>query len=149
MLCRRATAVRSSAGAHNIVVASGLDWGYDLSGIARGYALTDPNGNGIVYGTHIYPWKATSPRNWDPRVGIIADQYPILVGEVGCEPDPKQEDPHQWAPKILAYIEARQLHWTAWTFHPDASPRMLLNWDYAPTPYWGEYVKRALSGGAE
>ena len=23
---------------------------------------------------------------------------------------------------------------------------MLLDWDYTPTPFWGAYVKRALSG---
>jgi hypothetical protein len=46
-----------ATGAKNIVVASGLDWGYDLTGIARGDALTDARGNGVICGTHIYPWK--------------------------------------------------------------------------------------------
>ncbi|MDQ2800314.1 MAG: glycoside hydrolase family 5 protein [Armatimonadota bacterium] len=82
-----------ATGAKNIVVAGGLDWAYDLSGIAQGFALSDSMGNGVMYGTHIYPWKGSAHENWDPHVSIIADKYPIFVGEVGCEPDPKQEDP--------------------------------------------------------
>jgi endoglucanase len=133
------------AGAKNVLVAGGLDWAYDLSGITGGYALSDPQGNGIMYATHIYPWKGAHAENWDPHVTIIADKYPILVGEVGCEPDPKQPAPKVWAPEILAYINRHNFHWTAWCFHPDASPRLLADWTYAPTPYWGRYVKAALA----
>ena len=59
-------------GAKNVVLAGGLDWGYDLRGIVgeapgdhKIYALVDQgsNGNkskagfGIIYDCHIYPWK--------------------------------------------------------------------------------------------
>lgn len=136
-------------GARNVVVASGLDWGYDLRGIAQGYALQDPDGNGVIYASHIYPWKGNTRANWGPRVTVIADRHPILIGEVGCEPDPKQQDPHIWAPNVLAYIDDLQLNWTAWTFHPSATPRMITGWDYAPTPFWGVYVKKALAAAGE
>ncbi|MBV9849512.1 MAG: cellulase family glycosylhydrolase [Armatimonadetes bacterium] len=136
-------AVRA-AGARNIVVAGGLDWAYDLSGVAQGHALTDPGGNGIMYAAHIYPWKGSSHENWDPHVTVVADKYPILIGEVGCEPDPKQEDPNIWAPKVLAYIRQHHFNWTAWSFHPSASPRVISDWNYAPTPYWGRFVRDAL-----
>lgn len=128
-------------GAKNVIVAGGLDWGYDLSGVVDGYALADPKGSGVVYDTHIYPWKT----EWDRKVSMAAARHPVLVGEVGCEPDPKQEDPATWAPKALAFIEKNRLSWTAWCFHPDASPRILSDWNYTPTPYWGEAVKKALS----
>jgi hypothetical protein len=134
-----------ATGAHNIVVAGGLDWGYDLSGVANGYALIDAQGNGVMYGTHIYPSKGTQPEKWDPHVRIIADKYPILVGEVGCEPDPQQEDPLLWAPKIIKYMDDLKLNWTAWSFHPSATPRLLTDWTYTPTPYWGVFVKQALA----
>lgn len=133
------------AGARNVLVAGGLDWAYDLSGIAHGYALADPKGGGIMYATHLYPWKGAHAENWDPHVTVIADRYPILVGEVGCEPDPKQPDPKVWAPEILAYIKRHDFSWTAWCFHPSASPRLLTDWAYTPTPYWGIYVKAALA----
>lgn len=135
-------AIRAT-GARNIVVASGLDWGYDLSGVADKYALKDSQGDGVMYSTHIYPWEGARAENWDPHVAVAAAKYPVLVGEVGCEPDAKQEDPMTWAPKSLKYIDDRNLNWTAWCFHPSASPRLLLDW-HTPTPYWGAFAKIAL-----
>jgi len=130
-------AVRST-GAKNVVFASGLDWGYDLSGVLKGFELKGPN---VAYASHIYPWKV----EWDDRVGKVAKRFPVLIGEVGCEPDPKQEDPTTWAPKILAWIDQNNVSWTAWCFHPSASPRLLADWKYTPTTYWGAAVKRRLT----
>ncbi|HET6383783.1 MAG TPA: cellulase family glycosylhydrolase [Armatimonadota bacterium] len=142
---QKLVSVVRATGAKNVIVAGGLDWAYDLSGIAKGYALNDPEGNGIMYATHIYPWKGAHPANWDPHVTIIADRYPILVGEVGCRPDPKQPDPNVWGPEILAWIDQHHYNWTAWSFHPGASPCLISDWNYTPTPYWGAYVKAALA----
>lgn len=136
-------AVRAT-GARNVVVAGGLDWGYSLTGIADGHALSDPLGAGVMYGSHIYPWKGRLPENWAPHVLPVADRYPIFVGEVGCEPDLKHEDPHVWGPRMLAWLEEQRLHWTAWCFHPGASPRMLRDWSYEPSDYWGRYVRDLL-----
>ncbi len=127
-------------GAKNVVVIGGLDWAYDLTGVLQGHEIKDPKGNGVMYASHIYPWKT----DWDGKVGRVADRHPVLIGEVGCEPDPKQEDPAIWAPRMLDWIEKRKIHWTAWCFHPTASPRMLKDWDYTPTDYWGAPVKQVL-----
>lgn len=136
-------------GAKNIVVVGGLDWAYDLSGILNGYALEDKTGHGIMYATHVYHWK----KNWQKSFLEVAAKYPILVGECGCEveklsfiPAKDQEDPATWAPDMLGLIQDRKLNWTAWSFHPKASPKMLTDWSYEPTPYWGQPVKAALSG---
>lgn len=134
-------AVRA-VGAKNIVVVGGLDWGYDLGGIREGYGLSDRSGRGIVYSTHVYPWKS----QWEDRFAFAAVDHPVLLGEVGCEPDAKQEDPLVWGPRMIGFIQERGLHWTAWCFHPSASPRMLKDWDYTPTEYWGVPVKEALGG---
>jgi hypothetical protein len=141
-------AVRAT-GAKNIVIAGALDWAYDLSGILKGYALEDKTGNGVMYAAHIYPWKS----KWQEKVLDIAAVHPIFVGEVGADakkmewmPADQQEDAETWVPDILGLIQKYRLNWTAFSFHPSASPRMLSDWDYTPTPFWGAPVKRALSG---
>ncbi|MGE9291219.1 MAG: cellulase family glycosylhydrolase, partial [Puniceicoccales bacterium] len=141
-------AVRST-GASNVIVAGGLDWAYDLSGILEGYALDDPGGNGIMYASHVYPWKS----GWQKKFLDVAEKYPILLGEVGADenkmtfmPEEIQEDWQTWVPSILGLIQEYQLNWTAWCFHPKASPRMLLDWNYTPTPFWGVQVKEAFGG---
>jgi len=125
------------AGAKNVLVVGGLDWAYDLTGVTGSFALADPN---VMYASHIYPWKT----EWEAKVGVAADKFPVLIGEVGCEPDGKNEDPATWAPKVLDFIDKRSLSWTAWTFHPTATPRMIQDWIYTPTPYWGEPVLKRL-----
>ena len=136
-----------STGAKNIVIAGGLDWGYDLRGILNGYALKDSTGNGIMYGTHIYPWK----KEWDTNVTPVTQKHPVFVGEVGTKPWKEGDPPHEnvytesWAPEVINYINKHQLSWTAWSFHPSANPCLLNGWDYSPTPYWGVYVKEALT----
>lgn len=137
-------------GANNIVVVGGLDWAYDLTGILNGYALDEhADGNGIMYSTHVYPWK----KGWQKKFLDVAEKYPILVGEVGADAkkmdwmDHKlQEDAETWVPDMLGVIQKYRLNWTAWCFHPKASPRMLLDWDYTPTPVWGVPAKEAFSG---
>ena len=142
-------AVRST-GARNIVVVGGLDYAYQLDGILNGYALDDtPEGNGIMYSCHIYPWKS----GWQKYLLDAAAKHPILLGEVGADankmtfmPLEQQEDWETWTPAILGLIQQYRLNWTGWCFHPKASPRMLLDWDYTPTPFWGQQAKDALAG---
>ena len=141
-------AVRET-GAKNIIIAGGLDFAYDLTGIAEGYALEDKTGNGIMYATHIYPWK----RNWEKKILPVAAKYPIFVGEVGAQekklsfiPASAQENPYTWCPDVIAFIQKYRLNWTAFSFHPGAAPVMITDWSFNPTPFWGAFVKEALAG---
>jgi endoglucanase len=138
-----------ATGAKNMVLVGGLDYAYRLDGIVDGFGLDDPNGQGIIYACHIYPWKS----GWQKYLLNAAAKYPILLGEVGADakkmtfmPLEQQEDWETWTPAILGLIQQYKLNWTAWCFHPSASPRMLLDWDYTPTPFWGQQAKDALGG---
>jgi hypothetical protein len=136
-------------GAKNIIVAGGLDWGYDLGGVLEGFALDDRGGNGVVYSSHVYPWKS----DWQGKFLNVAAKYPVFIGEVGADtqrmdfiPKERQEDSATWVPDMLGVIQKHRLHWTAWCFHPKSTPRVLLDWDYTPTPFWGVHVRSALEG---
>jgi hypothetical protein len=61
-------------------------------------------------------------------------------------PDNQQEDPYTFSPDMIGFIQKLRINWTAWCFHPRAAPCMIENWDYKPTPYWGEFARRALKG---
>jgi endoglucanase len=142
-------AVRGT-GAKNLIVAGGLGYAFDLSGIVNGYALDDKGGDGIMYATHFYNWHG----NWAKHILGTAEKYPVLVGEVGADinkmnfiPANKQEDPYTWVPDAIGFIQKNHLNWTAWCFHTRATPDLLLDWEYdTPTPFWGAFVKDALHG---
>ena len=138
-----------ATGAKNIIIAGGLDWAFDLRGINEGFALKDKSGHGIMYATHLYPWK----KDWTSKVTPIIAKFPVFVGEVGTKPWKAGDPPHEnvytptWAPEVISYITKSNLNWTAWSFHPGANPCIIKGWDYSPTEYWGKYVKAALARG--
>ncbi|MGN0855693.1 MAG: glycoside hydrolase family 5 protein [Kiritimatiellia bacterium] len=150
-------AVRST-GAKNVVIAGGLFWANDLTGIESeaiekgekpSYRLEDKTGNGIMYAWHAYHWH----KGWN-RILPVAARHPVFLGEVGAAPrgvmnfipDEDQEDPYTFVPDMLGFIQKYRLNWTGWCFHPKAAPVMITSWDYEPTPYWGEFARRALRG---
>lgn len=146
---QRMLEVVRETGARNIVVAGGLDYAYDLSGIVNGFALEEKGGNGVMYASHIYPWK----RNWQGKALDAAALHPILIGEVGADnrKQPWENEtnfvpPETWLPDMLGLIQKHRLNWTGWCFHVSAGPAMLADWRYTPTSYWGDYAKRALAG---
>ncbi|MDR0315740.1 MAG: glycoside hydrolase family 5 protein [Treponema sp.] len=133
-------------GARNIIIAGGIDWAYDLRGITR-YALTDTqDGNGIVYDAHIYPWKEWDGKNHDTKVLCIADTHPIIIGEIGIDPDGEWGAAGRptWLRDTLDWMEANKLHWTGWCFHPSATPSMISDWKYTPSAHHGAIMKERL-----
>lgn len=140
-------AVRAT-GARNVVVIGGLDWAYDLRAMVPGYAgrpngwaLSESGGgNGIIYSTHIYPWKSTP---WDNYVTVLKNYYPILLGEVGQE-GPGQRQFTGGMPAILDWVDLHKYHWTGWSMHIGASPCMIANWQFTPTAYEGVDMKNRL-----
>jgi hypothetical protein len=133
-------------GAKNVIVAGGRDWAFDLSGAAKGFALDDPKGNGVVYDTHIYVTKKwythgkTKSQEWDRFVASAGEKVPVLIGEFGDGPD-------DYAAKVLEFADKHGFSWTAWSLHPGAKPCLIKDWKFTPTAF-GVVVKDALGAAA-
>lgn len=137
-----------STGAKNIVIAGGCHWANDLTGIVKGYALDDPTGNGIMYSWHTYNWHG----GWEKIIPVV-EKYPVYLGEFGGDtkkmgflPEDIQEDPYTFCPDMMGFVQKHKIHWGAFSLAPNSTPRLVLDWEYTPTPFWGEFVIRALKG---
>lgn len=128
-----------ATGATNLVSISGLDWGYDLSGVLRGHAIKGAN---LVYETHPYPNK----KNWDWNFGNASWKYPVYVGEWGF--GERDANTLEYASRLMRYVQKHKLSWTAWDLHTAAGPTLIKNWRYEPTVF-GEFVKEQLALAAE
>lgn len=140
-------AVRAT-GARNVVVAGGLDWAYDLSGILAGRQLADPEGRGVIYANHNYPFKGDTIDQWLAKMETATQKLPVIVSEFGAAPSrgASAETSRQWVERVLQAMRDHDWSWIAWDLHPRAGPALVSDWDYTPTPYYGALVKEALSG---
>jgi hypothetical protein len=127
-----------STGAENLVTVSGLDWGYDLSGVLKGYAI---KGSNYVYETHPYPQK----KKWDKCFGEVSEKHPVYVGEWGY--GKRDTNGLSYSQNLMDYAQQRGLSWTAWDFHPKAGPTLIKDWTYEPTDF-GQIVKDKLAAAA-
>lgn len=147
-------------GANNIVVVGGLDFAYDLRGIMpgyngqpNGYALTDASGNGVVYDSHVYPWK-------DYIQGVSANaslHHPFILGEFGHPsgtsvdflPGKTFESHTSWVPRMMDWIAANNFNWVGWNFSDTAHPAMLSDWSYTPSPHMGHFMLNDMQAYAD
>jgi hypothetical protein len=148
-----------ATGAKNLVIAGGLDWAYDFSGILDGRQLSDSGGNGVLYVNHAYNNKGHSVETWISRMEQATAKLPVIVSEYGGSGGPNRRAGRFGAPGraaspggddwLLHVMQALQDHnwsWIAWDFHPAAGPTLISGWDYTPTPDFGVFVKQALAG---
>jgi endoglucanase len=139
-------AVRST-GAKNVVIAGGLDYAYDFSGILDGRRLSDPTGNGVIYGNHCYDNKHDSVDTWIAKMEKANATLPVIVTEFGGSARPSREAQwDNWLLHVLQAIDDHQWSYTAWDLHPSAEPSLIADWNYTPTRRFGVYVKESLAG---
>ena len=128
-------------GAHasNVVVVGGLDFAFDLRGVAGGYAISSPN---VLYSCHIYPSK--SP-DWDLQVSGAAKIAPVVIGEFGA--DEFSTESASFVPRVIDWIDSHHYSAIAWCMHTSARPCLISDWNYHPTFGFGRYVLSWLTGG--
>ena len=129
-----------AAGANNMVWAGGQDWAFRLGGIvSHAAALTDTaSGAGVVYATHIYPWKngsCTSSACFDTAVPpAVLSAYPVMVTEFG----PNSGDPDGFVAPLIDWINLHNLSYCAWSMNPGTAPCLIGDWPtFSPTSYFG------------
>jgi hypothetical protein len=136
-----------ATGAKNVVIAGGLDWAYDFSGILDGRQLSDPKGNGVIYASHCYDNKGDSVYDWIAKMEEATAKLPVIVGEFGGNSGPSKRVPaDNWLLHVLQAIDDHQWSYTAWDMHPSAGPRLISDWNYTPSQRYGVFVKQALAG---
>ncbi|MHB1037581.1 MAG: glycoside hydrolase family 5 protein [Pirellulales bacterium] len=145
-----------AAGAKNVVIAGGLDWAYDFSGILDGRQLKDPSGNGVIYANHAYNNKGHSVDVWIARMEKASAKLPVIVSEFGGSGGPNRRSRRgspqagptgdDWLLHVMQALEDHGWSWTAWDLHPSAGPTLISDWNYTPSPDFGVFVKQALAG---
>ena len=138
-------AVRAT-GAKNMVIAGGLDWAYDLSGILQGKQLVDHGGNGVVYANHCYDNKGDTVHQWINKMETASAKVPIIVSEFGGKVGPERKTASDnWLLHVMNALHEHQWSWVAWDMHTMAGPSLISDWNYTPTEQFGIYVKKMLS----
>ncbi|HZU81926.1 MAG TPA: glycoside hydrolase family 5 protein [Polyangiaceae bacterium] len=141
-----------ATGANNLVIIGGLDWSFNLTGLATNHAVTGTN---IVYNTHVYNQDGES--NWYNNFGQFAATYPIIATEFGdhsgsCSPMINTDFTNYANGGMVAgNAPANKLSWTAWAFYYMASnvctfPE-LVNSDQTTPNAMGQVVQAALIAG--
>jgi len=135
-----------ATGANNVVVAGGLDWAYDFSGILDGRQLADPHGRGVIYANHCYDNKGDSVDTWIAKMEEASAKLPVIVSEFGGNSGPSRVVPSDdWLLHVMQALDDHQWSWTAWDLHPAAGPILISDWNYTPSTRFGVYVKQALA----
>ena len=133
-------AVRAT-GAQNIVIAGGLDYAFDLSGVA-----THPiQGTNVIYATHPYSNKNWKPvASFDQRWGYLTATAPVIVTEFG-DNDSAFPCASDYTSAVIDYADRAGAHWTAWAWYVGGCgyPSLIVDWAGTPSPP-GQVVKDAL-----
>jgi endoglucanase len=136
-------------GAKNLVIAGGLNWAFDLSGVAQ----NPIQGFNLMYATHPYDTSNRPPSVWPSSFGYLAegDIAPVIATEFG---DGSSGCTGAWDTELIEYAAQYNISWTAWAWWAGGCsfPALLSDWSYTPTstddptvPGQGQVVKAALA----
>src|SRR6266480_2765982 len=109
------------AGAKNLVLVAGTNWGFDLSQLGT-HPIT---GSNIVYDTHpyTYPGKNTTAE-WDAAFGYLTSTVPVMSAEFG-----EYDGQSGFESMAVNYFDKHMMGWTAWAWYSTGGTN-LQEWGY-------------------
>jgi endoglucanase len=122
----------------HLVVAGGLVYAYDLSGITSGYALT---GSNIVYATHPYDYDNKQQADWRRAFLNLSLRAPVIATEFG-----EFDGGSHYVRQVIAQFTALGTGYFAWAWTAGTGNTDLLapgRWDGTPSAY-GSYIRDAM-----
>jgi endoglucanase len=122
-------AVRSS-GARQPVIATGLDWGGDVSSWLA-YRPHDP-AHQIAAGVHVYDFRpCRDPACWAEDFGPVARAVPVVATELG-----QKECASPFLDRFMNWADRAGVSYLGWTWNPTGcdSPALIEAWNGRPTP---------------
>jgi hypothetical protein len=131
-------AVRST-GATQPVIATGIEWGTDLSSWLV-HRPDDPEDQ-LAAGLHLYDFSScTSARCWRRTVEPVAREVPVVVAEVG-----ERECSGAFLERFMSWADAAGVSYLAWSWNPSGceAPALIESWDGRPTRS-GDRVREQL-----
>jgi endoglucanase len=146
-------AVRAT-GANNIVIAGGLSYAFDLSGVGASGSYI--KGYNVMYATHPYllSGAGNAQSSWEGSFGHLetTDFAPVIATEFG---DGRNNCTGDWDGQLIAFADAHHMSWTAWAWFGGAStttdpqgcrfPALIVDWSATPSVQ-GLVVRGALQG---
>jgi endoglucanase len=118
----------------NLIILSGLGWGYDLS------QIQPVNLQGILYGTH--PWNHgnyQAPWDWPRAFGNMTQHLPVIAAEFGaydCQTD--------YIATEIAYFQKLHMSFLAWAWTTGNCSDLIASWNGTPTTPYGQYIRQQM-----
>ncbi len=121
---------------NNVIIISGNEYGYDLSGVAAGDVVNVSN---VMYGTHPFDWPGKQAAEWDYNFGILSTRLPVIITEFGgynCQTT--------YASQLITYANQHNMSWLAWNWGVGVctEPNILATWGGEPTTPYGIYIQQ-------
>jgi endoglucanase len=153
-------AIVRSNNAQAIPMVAGFDWAYDLTPLR----LNPIAAEGIGYTIH--PYANKRPKNpsweaaWEADFGFAAAKYPLMATEFGgfaepvipgapapaaAAPAPGRGNDPDYGPRLINYLEKKNISWTVWCFDPEWGPTLITDWNYTLNSS-GRFTKAAMAG---
>ena len=131
-----------STGARQPIIATGLDWGNDLSSWLR-FRPDDP-AQQLIAGFHAFSFtECVIVACWEENVRPVARAVPVVTTELG-----ERDCSHAFIDRFMRWADSAGVSYLGWAWNPHfgcGGPGLIRSWEGQPTAY-GEGLRTHLIG---